>query len=119
MLTGSPIADAREAGIDVLTLDTRGDNAGALHPYRSLGFTEYGRLPDFVTVGERRHDKVFSMPTSAGAWASTRTPRSSGRGRPTPPARTAAASSCPRAPTGTTANRPSPPTEDAYGTRAT
>ncbi|MEU0400711.1 N-acetyltransferase [Streptomyces sp. NPDC006197] len=60
-LTGSLIADAREAGIEVLTLDARGDNANALHLYRSLGFTEYGRLPDFVAVGERRYDKVFYM----------------------------------------------------------
>ncbi|MEU6619927.1 N-acetyltransferase [Streptomyces litmocidini] len=60
-LTGSLIADAREAGIEVLTLDARGDNTGALHLYRSLGFTEYGRLPDFVAVGERRYDKVFCM----------------------------------------------------------
>ncbi|MFI1653605.1 GNAT family N-acetyltransferase [Streptomyces sp. NPDC020472] len=60
-LTGALIADAREAGIEVLTLDARGDNAGALQLYRSLGFTEYGRLPDFVAVGERRYDKVFCM----------------------------------------------------------
>ncbi|MEV5387971.1 N-acetyltransferase [Streptomyces sp. NPDC052721] len=55
------IADAREAGIEVLTLDARGDNINALYLYRSLGFTEYGRLPDFVAVGERRYDKVFYM----------------------------------------------------------
>jgi ribosomal protein S18 acetylase RimI-like enzyme len=55
------IADARRAGIEVLTLDARGDNSGALRPYRSLGFTGYGRLPDFVAVGERRCDKVFCM----------------------------------------------------------
>ncbi|GGT04284.1 GNAT family N-acetyltransferase [Streptomyces chromofuscus] len=60
-LTAALIADAREAGIEVLTLDARGDNTRALHLYRSLGFTEYGRLPDFVAVGERRYDKVFSM----------------------------------------------------------
>ncbi|WP_035804956.1 GNAT family N-acetyltransferase [Kitasatospora mediocidica] len=58
-LTAALIADARTAGIEVLTLDARGDNANALHLYRSLGFTEYGRLPDFVSVGERRYDKVF------------------------------------------------------------
>lgn len=57
-LTGALIADAREAGIEVLTLDARGDNTNALHLYRSLGFTEYGRLPGFVAVGERRYDKV-------------------------------------------------------------
>ncbi|MFD7026884.1 GNAT family N-acetyltransferase [Streptomyces sp. NPDC059917] len=60
-LTAALIADARRAGIEVLTLDARGDNANALHLYRSLGFTEYGRLPDFVAVGARRYDKVFHM----------------------------------------------------------
>ncbi|MEU2212211.1 N-acetyltransferase [Streptomyces hygroscopicus] len=60
-LTAALIADAREAGIEVLTLDARGDNTHALRLYRSLGFTEYGRLPDFVAVGEHRYDKVFCM----------------------------------------------------------
>jgi len=55
------IADAREAGIEVLTLDARGDNANALHLYRSLGFSEYGRLPGFVAVGDRRYDKVCCL----------------------------------------------------------
>jgi ribosomal protein S18 acetylase RimI-like enzyme len=60
-LTAALITDAREAGIEVLTLDARGDNTRALHLYRSLGFTAYGSLPDFVAVGERRYDKVFYM----------------------------------------------------------
>lgn len=60
-LTAALIADARRAGLEVLTLDARGDNSDALRLYRSLGFTEYGRLPDFVAVGERRYDKVFYM----------------------------------------------------------
>lgn len=60
-LTAALIADAREAGIEVLTLDARGDNTNALHLYRSLGFAEYGRLRDFVAVGEHRYDKVFCM----------------------------------------------------------
>ncbi|MFE7515408.1 GNAT family N-acetyltransferase [Streptomyces sp. NPDC057540] len=60
-LTAALVADARTAGIEVLTLDARGDNTHALRLYRSLGFTEYGRLPDFVAVGERRYDKVFCM----------------------------------------------------------
>lgn len=55
------IADAREEGIEVLTLDARGDNTNALLLYRSLGFTEYGRLHGFVAVCERRYDKVFYM----------------------------------------------------------
>ena len=61
MLATALVDDARRAGVEVLTLDSRGDNANALHLYRSLGFTEYGRLPDFVAVGERRYDKVFYM----------------------------------------------------------
>ncbi|MET9699358.1 GNAT family N-acetyltransferase [Streptomyces sp. NPDC006529] len=60
-LTGALIADADRAGIEVLTLDARGDNGSALHLYHSLGFSEYGRLPDFVAVGRRRYDKVFCM----------------------------------------------------------
>ncbi|WP_330334320.1 GNAT family N-acetyltransferase [Streptomyces sp. NBC_00536] len=60
-LTTALIEDARRAGIEVLTLDARGDNDSALHLYRSLGFSEYGRLPDFVAVGARRYDKVFCM----------------------------------------------------------
>lgn len=60
-LTSALVADARERGIEVLTLDARGDNTPALRLYRSLGFTEYGRLPGFVAVGEDRYDKVFCM----------------------------------------------------------
>ncbi len=60
-LTAALVNDARAAGIEVLTLDARGDNTNALHLYRSLGFSEYGRLPDFVAVGERRYDKVFYL----------------------------------------------------------
>jgi ribosomal protein S18 acetylase RimI-like enzyme len=60
-LTAALIADAREAGIEVLTLDARGDNARALRLYRSLGLVEYGRLPGFVAVHGDRYDKVFYM----------------------------------------------------------
>jgi ribosomal protein S18 acetylase RimI-like enzyme len=61
LLTAALVDSARGAGIEVLTLDARGDNANALHLYRTLGFREYGRLPGFVAVGERRYDKVFYM----------------------------------------------------------
>ncbi|WP_235455055.1 GNAT family N-acetyltransferase [Streptomyces olivochromogenes] len=60
-LADALIADARASGVEVLTLDARGDNTSALHLYRSLGFTEYGRLADFVAVGEHRYDKLFYM----------------------------------------------------------
>ncbi len=60
-LTGALVEDARAASIEVLTLDARGDNERALGLYRSLGFSEYGRLPDFVAVGARRYDKVLYL----------------------------------------------------------
>ncbi|MFE2373892.1 GNAT family N-acetyltransferase [Streptomyces sp. NPDC059398] len=60
-LTAGLITDARKAGIEVLTLDARGDNTRALELYRSLGFTPYGRLPGFVAVGEDRYDTVLCM----------------------------------------------------------
>jgi ribosomal protein S18 acetylase RimI-like enzyme len=58
-LTSLLVQAARDAGIEVLTLDARGDNERALGLYRSLGFREYGRLADFVAVGHLRYDKVF------------------------------------------------------------
>jgi len=58
-LTAALVEDARAAGVEVLTLDARGDNERALGLYRSLGFSEYGRLHDFVAVGARRYDKVL------------------------------------------------------------
>jgi ribosomal protein S18 acetylase RimI-like enzyme len=58
-LTEGLVASARRAGIEVLTLDARGDNERALALYRSLGFNEYGRLVDFVAVGHLRYDKVL------------------------------------------------------------
>ncbi|WP_407559907.1 GNAT family N-acetyltransferase [Streptomyces sp. 184] len=95
-LTAALVADARAAGIEVLTLDARGDNGSALRLYRSLGFTEYGRLPGFVAVGERRYDKVFHMldlrpptgspekaPESARKDASNSAPTSTSAGAPT------------------------------------
>jgi len=53
------IGSAARAGIEVLTLDFRGDNDRAARLYRSLGFTEYGRLPRFVAVGNARYDRVL------------------------------------------------------------
>lgn len=58
-LTEALLDDARAAAVEILTLDARGDNVGALRLYRSLGFVEYGRLHDFVAVGARRYDKYF------------------------------------------------------------
>jgi ribosomal protein S18 acetylase RimI-like enzyme len=53
------ISSAADAGIEILTLDFRGDNERAARLYQSLGFTEYGRLPGFVAFGTARYDRVL------------------------------------------------------------
>jgi ribosomal protein S18 acetylase RimI-like enzyme len=53
------VEDARRHGVETLTLDVRGNNHAAMVLYEKLGFTVYGRLPDFVAVGEERWDRVL------------------------------------------------------------
>lgn len=45
-------------GVEVLVLDARGNNHGAHALYESLGWTEYGRIPDFVGIGDERWDRI-------------------------------------------------------------
>ncbi|MDF8265154.1 GNAT family N-acetyltransferase [Luteipulveratus flavus] len=53
---------AREAGVEMLTLDFRGDNEGAERLYVSCGFREYGRLEEFVAPdAEHRYDRVLHV----------------------------------------------------------
>ena len=59
LVTEALISDARADGDDVLTLDCRGNNHGALALYASLGFVTTGRRPDFIAVGEERFDQVL------------------------------------------------------------
>jgi ribosomal protein S18 acetylase RimI-like enzyme len=57
-VTSALIEDARLAGIEQLLCDVRGNNHAAVALYLSLGFREYGRLPDFLAVGPHRFDRV-------------------------------------------------------------
>ncbi|MCW2543400.1 MAG: GCN5-related N-acetyltransferase [Frankiales bacterium] len=53
------IADARAEGIELLTLECRGNNHGAQRMYADLGFRVTGRLPDALAIGEERFDQVL------------------------------------------------------------
>src|SRR5690349_13514192 len=53
-VTAALIDSARAAGVEQLLCDVRGNNHAAIALYRSLGFQEYGRLPDFLAVGNHR-----------------------------------------------------------------
>ena len=60
-LTTALVEQARREGIEQLTLDLRADNTAAISLYASLGFREYGRLPDFVAVGDQRYDRILCV----------------------------------------------------------
>ena len=49
---------ARSAGLEVLYLGVRGNNHGAIELYEELGFREWGRLPNSISVGDERFDSV-------------------------------------------------------------
>jgi ribosomal protein S18 acetylase RimI-like enzyme len=53
------IADARAEGIELLTLECRGNNHGAQRMYAALGFRVTGRLPDAIAIGDERFDQVL------------------------------------------------------------
>ena len=57
-ITTALIDNAREVGVEQLLCDVRGNNHAAVALYLSLGFREYGRLPDFLAVGPHRFDRV-------------------------------------------------------------
>ncbi len=52
------VDDARAHGVETLVLDVRGNNRAAMSVYEAAGFEVWGRLPDFVAVGEERFDRV-------------------------------------------------------------
>jgi ribosomal protein S18 acetylase RimI-like enzyme len=57
-VTTALIDSARAAGVEQLLCDVRGNNHAAVALYLSIGFREYGRLPDFLAVGKHRFDRV-------------------------------------------------------------
>jgi ribosomal protein S18 acetylase RimI-like enzyme len=57
-LTTELVEHARQAGMETLTLGVRGNNYGAIELYESLGFREWGRLPNVLEVGDERYDQV-------------------------------------------------------------
>lgn len=57
-LVRAVIEHARAAGLEMLTLGVRGNNHGAIQLYETLGFREWGRLPNVIAVGDVRFDDV-------------------------------------------------------------
>jgi ribosomal protein S18 acetylase RimI-like enzyme len=55
------IDHARAAGLELLTLGVRGNNHGTIQLYEDLGFTEWGRLPNRIEVGDDRFDDIHMM----------------------------------------------------------
>lgn len=53
------VTDAREQGVELLTLECRGNNHGAQRMYANLGFRVTGRLPDALAIGDERFDQVL------------------------------------------------------------
>ena len=55
LLTAQAVAD----GVELLTLECRGNNHGALRLYAQCGFQVTGRRPDAIAVGDERFDQVL------------------------------------------------------------
>ena len=53
------VGDARAAGIEMVTLECRGNNHGAMRVYAAVGFVVTGRRPDLIAVGDERFDQVL------------------------------------------------------------
>jgi ribosomal protein S18 acetylase RimI-like enzyme len=53
------VAHARDLGLELLTLDCRGNNHGAQRLYAACGFVVTGRRPDAIAVGDERFDQVL------------------------------------------------------------
>ena len=58
LLLEACIAEARHAGLEMLTLTVTAGNAGAVRLYERHGFVAYGTLQRALKIGERYHDKL-------------------------------------------------------------
>lgn len=56
MLLEKLIGFARQAGIELIRLEVRSDNAGAIHLYEKYGFQHVGRLPAYFKIGNEYVD---------------------------------------------------------------
>lgn len=56
---GALVARARATGVELLTLEVRGNNQRAQRLYASFGFRVTGRRPDAIAVGDERWDQVL------------------------------------------------------------
>jgi ribosomal protein S18 acetylase RimI-like enzyme len=59
LLLEACIAEARQAGIEMLTLSVTAENAGAVRLYERHGFATYGLLTRSIKIGSRYHDKML------------------------------------------------------------
>ncbi len=59
MLVDLLTADAADHGIEVLGLEVRGNNHGAIALYESCGFRRTGLIPNAVAIDADRHDVVL------------------------------------------------------------
>lgn len=58
-LVDAVAADAQAAGVEVLTLEARGNNHAAIALYERAGFRRTGVLRNVVVVGSARHDVIL------------------------------------------------------------
>jgi ribosomal protein S18 acetylase RimI-like enzyme len=58
LLLESGIAEARHAGIEMLTLSVTAENASAVRLYERHRFVAYGTLQRAIKIGPLYHDKL-------------------------------------------------------------
>ena len=59
MLVDLITGDAADHGIELIGLEARGNNHGAIALYESCGFLRTGLIPNAVAIGTDRHDVVL------------------------------------------------------------